>query len=201
MQPGCWTRCPALREDLATRAMLSKALRGGKSENREKPAHQQRSRSGPPGCRCGSVQGLAISLGTLAQHQGADHGVHQSRTGPAERLPARQHGSTGSTEHGLAGRSAWGRPSPVATQQYKPPWPKAVTAHTEVKESRRRYYPKLWIGGREAGGVSFHVNQQHTLAGRPGGRRHHPWRRYPQRTGQNRMEWTPFVADARRWGR
>jgi len=23
----------------------------------------------------------------------------------------------------------------------------------------------------------------------------------PQRTGQNRMEWTPFVADARRWGR
>ena len=33
-----------------------------------------------------------------------------------------------------------------------------------------KYYRKLWIGGRETGGVSFHVNEEHTLAGRPGGK-------------------------------
>ena len=37
VQPGCWTRCAALRGDLAIRAVLSKALRGRKSEKRERP--------------------------------------------------------------------------------------------------------------------------------------------------------------------
>ena len=39
---------------------------------------------------------------------------------------------------------------------------------------QREVYPNVVDRGRETGGVSFHVNTEDTLAGGPGGRRHHP---------------------------
>ena len=54
-----------------------------------------------------------------------------------------------------------------------------------IRGAPERYYRKLSIGGRETGGASFHVNQEHNLARRPGGGKHHPWRRYSTPHGNN----------------
>jgi len=85
--------------DRATRAVLSKALRGRKSEKRERPRIRAATPLRPDWLPMRCVQGLAISSGTLAQHQGADHRANQSRTGTTETVTSTVHGST----EGLSG--------------------------------------------------------------------------------------------------
>ncbi|MCY4637541.1 MAG: hypothetical protein OXG04_24125 [Acidobacteria bacterium] len=57
--------------DRATRAVLSKALRGRKSEKRGMPRIRAATPLRPDWLPMRCVQGLAISSGTLAQYQGS----------------------------------------------------------------------------------------------------------------------------------
>ena len=55
-------------------------------------------------------------------------------------------------------------------------------------------YPKVVDRGRETCGVSFHVNTKTTLAGGPGGRRHHPMLKVLDQAREDNAETTAGVA-------
>ena len=87
MQPGCWTRCPALRWDRATRAVLSRALRCGQGEVRESPRTGAATPRRPDRLSMWCVEELATSSGTLASTSGCRPQSTSVRTGTTERLP------------------------------------------------------------------------------------------------------------------
>ena len=73
MQSGCWTRCPALRGDLAfSRPGWRCRRRCGAARARSGRARapRQRCRFGPTGCRCGACRGWRSLRGRWLQHQG-----------------------------------------------------------------------------------------------------------------------------------
>ena len=72
--------------DRATRAALSNALQGRKSEKRETPRTKAATPLRPHRLPMRGVHGLAVSSGTLASTSGCRPRVRQSRTGTTERL-------------------------------------------------------------------------------------------------------------------
>ena len=87
IQPGRWTRCPALVGTARPGRCHQRHCRFARARSGRGRAPRQRGCSGPTGCRCRACSGWRSPRRRWLQHQGADHRVHQPRTGTAERLP------------------------------------------------------------------------------------------------------------------
>ena len=165
MQPGCWMRCPALRGDCATRAVLSKALRDRKSEKRERPRTRAATPLRPHWLPMRCVQGLAIVHAERPPENGP--GVH--RGGDTAPPCAQRDGGSGRKSRAVR---AW-------------PWPRCARPRKRGaqagKGTRNGREEGRWWGVAGAGALycAFHhpEDRQQNRAGRtttPPRRGHRP---------------------------